>query len=258
MAVYTCPKGHSSTENDYCSECGAKIDGAGKSEAKQNGLKPVPSSAGAKQSCPDCGVQREPGPGDYCEVCGFNFKTGAHGEIPMPAVSTPAAPVAPAPAPAATAPPVVTAPPPIPVPVPDPTPPAPAAPAVPAATGRLLGWEVSVTIDPSLKVDGSPDPPATFEPVVAALRAGSNLIGRTSPRRGIHPEVSLDQDDAVSHRHALLDVHADGALTLRDIGSSNGTSINGKEIPQLEDLPLNDGDQVTLGHWTRLLVKAVH
>ena len=241
MAVYTCPKGHSSTENDYCSECGAKIDGAGKSDAKPAGG--IPS---AQQFCPDCGMKREPGSGDYCEVCGFNFKTGAHGEIPMPPVSTPP----------------VSAPAPTPPPTPDPpasAPPAPAAAPEPAAPDtKLLGWEVSVTIDPTLKVDGSPDPPAAFEPVVAALRSGSNLVGRTSPRRGIHPEVSLDQDDAVSHRHALLDVHADGALTLRDIGSSNGTSINGKEIPQLEDVPLKDGDQVTLGHWTRLLVKAVH
>jgi pSer/pThr/pTyr-binding forkhead associated (FHA) protein len=122
---------------------------------------------------------------------------------------------------------------------------------------KLLGWEVTVTIDPALKVEGSPEPPENFEAVVAALRAGSNLIGRTSPRRGIHPEVSLDQDDAVSHRHALLEVHADGTLTLRDIGSSNGTSVNGKEIKQLEDVALNDADQITLGHWTRLLIKAV-
>ena len=58
-------------------------------------------------------------------------------------------------------------------------------------------------------------------------------------------------------RHALLEVHSDDTLTLRDIGSSNGTSVNGKEIKQLTDVPLNDGDQVTLGHWSRLLVKAV-
>jgi len=251
MAVYTCPKGHSSTENDYCSECGAKIDGVGKSELKSNGAISTPSAAGgSQQSCPDCGMKREPGSGHYCEICGFNFKTGAHGEIPMPPVSTPVAAVAaPAPPPAAVvAPPPAAPPPPAEVPVPAPAPP----------TTKLLGWEVSITVDPTLKVEDSPDPPAAFEPIVAALRAGSNLIGRSSPRRGIHPEVSLDQDDAVSHRHALLDVHGDGTLTLRDIGSSNGTSVNGKEIKQLEDIPLDDGDQVTLGHWTRLLIKAVH
>ena len=121
----------------------------------------------------------------------------------------------------------------------------------------MSAWEVSITVDPTLKVEGSPDVPPDFEPVVAALRAGSNLIGRSSPRRGILPEVALDHDDAVSHRHALFDVHTDGTLTLRDIGSSNGTSVNGKEIAQLTDVQVNDGDQVTLGHWTRLLIKAV-
>jgi hypothetical protein len=266
MAVYTCPKGHSSTENDYCSECGAKIDGASRgsgsgavSGARQNGGSPS-SQSQSGQSCPDCGFHREPGPGDYCEVCGFNFKTGAHGEIPMPPAQPAATPVAVA---AVAAPPVVAPPAAPPAPAPVATPAAPAAvatptptPAPPLAT-KVLGWEVSVTIDPTLKVEGSPEPPAEFEATVAALRSGSNLIGRSSPRRGIQPEVALDHDDAVSHRHGLFEVHTDGRLTLRDIGSSNGTSINGKEIKQLEDFPLNDGDQVTLGHWTRLLIKAV-
>lgn len=233
MAIYTCPKGHSSTENDYCSECGAKIDGAGvKAEA------PVAQSPGGPAgtvTCPDCGVHHSMSAGDYCEVCGYNFKTGAHGELALPAAAPAAQPPPPAPAPA---------PPPAPAPAPLPD-------------TRLLGWEVNITVDPTLQVAGSPEPPADFEPIVAALRAGSNLIGRTSPRRGIHPEVALDQDDAVSHRHGLFDVHADGTLTVRDIGSSNGTSLNGKELAQLTDFAIADGDQITLGHWTRLLVKAV-
>ena len=244
MAVFTCPKGHSSTENDYCSECGAKIDGAVKAP-------PAPAAPGSptpagKVTCPDCAMHHSLSAGDYCEVCGYNFKTGAHGELALP----PAPPAAPPPTPA-------------PVPVPqEPAPvvetaPAPAPAPANAADAKFFGWEVSITVDPTLKIDGSPEPPADFEPIVAALRAGSNLIGRTSPRRGIHPEVALDQDDAVSHRHALLEVHADRTLTLRDIGSSNGTTLNGKEIAQLTDVPLKDADQMTLGHWTRLLVKAV-
>jgi hypothetical protein len=199
--------------------------------------------------------------GDYCEVCGFNFKTGAHGElnVPMPVANPvtpapPVAPVAPAAPPTPVAPPVPAAPS---APVAEATPPEPTSAPSAQAEGKVLGWEVSVTVDPSLKVEGSPDPPKDFEPLVAALRAGSNLIGRTSPRRGIHPEVALDHDDAVSHRHGLFEVHTDGKLTVRDIGSSNGTVVNTKEITQLTDVNLKDGDQITLGHWTRLLVKAV-
>ena len=246
MAVYTCPKGHSSTENDYCSECGAKIGGATPAASPA-----VPAPAGSPApagmvTCPDCSVNHSLSSGDYCEVCGFNFKTGAHGELALP--PAPPAPPPPPPPPAPAPPP--SSPPAAPVVTPEATPPSP-------PDSKLLGWEVNITVDPKLKVDGSPDPPADIEPVLAALRPGSNLIGRSSPRRGITPEVSLDLDDAVSHRHAILEVHADGSLSLRDIGSSNGTSVNGKEIAQLTDVTLNDGDQVTLGHWTRLEIKAV-
>ena len=256
MAVTTCPKGHSSTENDYCSECGAKINGAGKMAGTLPADPPVAQRTGGL-TCPDCGVPHGPSTGDYCEVCGYNFKTGAHGELQMPPVAVAAAaPAAPAPAP----PPPQSAPAPVAAPV--------AAPVVveevgtttvpsPAPLSKLLGWEVTITADSKLKTEGSPECPADFEPIVAALRAGSNLIGRTSPRRGIEPEVAIDHDDAISHRHALLEVHGDGGLTLRDIGSSNGTSVNGKEIKQLEDVKIDDGDQITLGHWSRLLVKAV-
>ena len=234
MAVYACPKGHSSTENDYCSECGAKIDGGVPAAIAVASASKVSGTPAA--TCPDCGVAREAGGGHFCEVCGYNFQTGAHGEIPMPPAS--AAPAPPAPPPPLTAPtanPVVT----------------------PVMGGPTLGWEVNIAVDPTLRVDGSPEPPADVAPVIAALRMGSNLIGRTSAKRGIQPEVALDSDDAVSHRHALIDIQADGTVTLRDIGSSNGTSVNGTEIKPLTDTPLKDGDQITLGHWTRLTVKAV-
>jgi pSer/pThr/pTyr-binding forkhead associated (FHA) protein len=84
-----------------------------------------------------------------------------------------------------------------------------------------------------------------------------NLIGRKSEKRAILPEVSLDLDDAVSHRHALLTCGDDGSLTLRDIGSSNGTRLNAADVQPLIDIALHDGDQITLGRWTRLTVKAV-
>ena len=44
MSVYTCPKGHSSSTDDFCDECGAKIGGTG------TGAVPVdtPDGAGRK------------------------------------------------------------------------------------------------------------------------------------------------------------------------------------------------------------------
>ncbi|NJR68038.1 MAG: FHA domain-containing protein [Synechococcales cyanobacterium CRU_2_2] len=42
------------------------------------------------------------------------------------------------------------------------------------------------------------------------------------------------------------------ALSLRDLGSSNGTLLNGQGLTPLQDYPLQSGDSLTLGHWTRL------
>ena len=92
-------------------------------------------------------------------------------------------------------------------------------------------------------------------PVTIQLDKTVNLIGRKSEKRAILPEVPLDLDDAVSHRHALLTRGDDGSLTLRDIGSANGTRLNGADGQPLVDIPLHDGDQITLGRWTRLTVK---
>jgi hypothetical protein len=121
----------------------------------------------------------------------------------------------------------------------------------------LTEWEAEVTIDASLKTAESPEPPVTFQPSTVLLMRDSYLIGRRSDRRGIFPEISLDSDDAVSHRHALINRTPDGGLLLRDIGSSNGTRINGADIAPLTDTPLKDGDIVTVGHWSRIALRRV-
>jgi pSer/pThr/pTyr-binding forkhead associated (FHA) protein len=113
-----------------------------------------------------------------------------------------------------------------------------------------------VVVDPSLRDPDGPEAPTNVAPVTIALDKQVNLIGRRSEKRAILPEVSLDVDDAVSHRHALLTVGDDGSLTLRDIGSSNGTRLNSADVHPLVDTVLHDGDQITLGRWTRLTVKA--
>ncbi|HVW85677.1 MAG TPA: FHA domain-containing protein, partial [Bryobacteraceae bacterium] len=118
-------------------------------------------------------------------------------------------------------------------------------------------WEIEITVDPTLKAAESPDPPASFAPIQLRVAAESSLIGRRSDKRGILPEIALDFDDAVSHRHALLNRAPDGSLVLRDVGSANGTRLNDAELEPLTDMPLKDGDQFTVGHWTRIRVRAV-
>lgn len=74
------------------------------------------------------------------------------------------------------------------------------------------------------------------------LRVGSNVVGR-----GTDADLQL-LDQGISRRH--LDIQFDGNLaTAYDLGSTNGTSVNGHEVgSQL----LRHGDVVRVGH-TRLV-----
>jgi ribosomal protein L37AE/L43A len=218
MNAFICPKGHASAEPDYCSECGAKITGAVEAAA------PAMPQA---QNCPDCGAPREQSGAVFCDVCGYNFATGAHGELGGIAATPP--PPAPVPPTAAVGP----------------------------AVSSVLGWEITISVDPALRDAGSPPAPTDVPVFTMPLAALVSLIGRKSTTRAIFPEIPLTYDDAVSHRHALLQLGADGGLQVRDIGSSNGTRLNGKDVKPMADIPLKDGDEITLGHWSRILVKAV-
>ena len=236
MDSFVCPKGHASTEPDYCSECGAKIDAnlpAG--GTAQLAADPALSHL-AGEVCPDCGTVREGSGIDFCEVCGYNFTTGAHGELPLRTPDPP--PPTPAPEPLGD-------------PSQEPQPPNTAATAT-ATTPAANTWTVTLSVDPSLRQSISPAAPASFAPVTIAIENPTTLIGRRSQARAIFPEIAIGEDDAVSHRHALLSLDSVGALVLRDIGSSNGTRLNGTELTPMTDHPLSHGDTVTLGHWSVL------
>ena len=225
MPTYKCPKGHESTESDFCSDCGAKILGITEQTVSKNAI--------SLETCPDCSAPHEPDSGDYCEICGYNFVTGAHGELAI--AKTPKQEEKETQKQSSV----------------------PASPPLPVPASPPLSWELIVTIDPSLRHPESPEPPNDRAPIVFPLEKATNLIGRNSQVRAIHPEIPLDFDDAVSHRHALLNRQADGTFTLRDIGSSNGTQFKGVELKPMVDTPLQDGDEFTLGHWTRIAIKAI-
>ncbi len=67
---------------------------------------------------------------------------------------------------------------------------------------------------------------------------GPTLIGR-----GLDAEVRLD-DDGVSRQHAKVITVGDGGPTLKDLGSSNGTYVNGDRI---QTHTLKDGDKIQVG-----------
>jgi pSer/pThr/pTyr-binding forkhead associated (FHA) protein len=71
-------------------------------------------------------------------------------------------------------------------------------------------------------------------------------------RIGRGPECELVlRDSRVSRRHARL-VARDGVLVLTDLGSTNGTMVNGHRI---NEVVLGAGDRIELGE-TRLVIQA--
>jgi hypothetical protein len=72
------------------------------------------------------------------------------------------------------------------------------------------------------------------------------VLGRRDPAGGARPDVDLSADDAVSRRHAELRMR-DGAAYLVDLGSTNGTIVNGDPITPGEERMLSDGDVIQLG-----------
>jgi len=77
------------------------------------------------------------------------------------------------------------------------------------------------------------------------LQEGENGVGR-----GIDNDVIL-ADVAVSRRHLKISLKA-GDLQLRDLGSGNGTLVNGEKVA---NATLVDGDRIELGE-TILIVRA--
>jgi len=94
------------------------------------------------------------------------------------------------------------------------------------------GWEVGIDI-----VEG-PDAGGGFH-----LTRSRALIGRG------RVEVSLS-DPHVSRRHASVEVYGSTCVLVKDLGSTNGTFVNGRRVTACE---LSDGDEIRVGD-TRLVV----
>jgi hypothetical protein len=240
-ASRTCPEGHQSSAGDWCDVCGAPMGPA--PAAGSSSPPPSPASAPASapapgngpgpalRPCPHCGAE---GPGDalFCEVCGYDFTTGA---LPPEPDATPA----PAPADALVI---------------DPTP--------PPATGTVE-WVAEVWVDPDWHAAQDSDEacPSAGEPVVVPLRERSVLVGRTSVSRSIHPGIDCGADTGVSRRHAQLT--GDGQRWwVEDLQSANGTFVGSSGGPLPTDaLPagqrreLADDERLYVGAWTRIVVR---
>jgi pSer/pThr/pTyr-binding forkhead associated (FHA) protein len=90
------------------------------------------------------------------------------------------------------------------------------------------------------------------------LQSNTALIGRGNPNQGVQPEIDLGihpADRGVSSQHAVLRIH-DSGLTITDIGSTNGTTLNESDdrLGDGEETTLSDGDRIHVGAWTTITV----
>ena len=78
------------------------------------------------------------------------------------------------------------------------------------------------------------------------LRAGSTIEvgGRSTAGRDHESEIRLDGDEFASARHARIDPRVDG-VWVEDLGSTNGTFVNGERITSARRL--QQGDVVRVG-----------
>jgi CheY-like chemotaxis protein len=86
------------------------------------------------------------------------------------------------------------------------------------------------------------------------------LIGRADPERNINPEIDLTEPDGigkgVSRRHASIIVH-DERVFIRDLGSTNGTQLNGVPCEPLKEYRLRHGDELSFGNMRMQVIFSV-
>ena len=124
----------------------------------------------------------------------------------------------------------------------------------PTGDSPVAGWRVECR---AFK-DASPEqstPSAVYESSTEiVLKNPVTQIGRSSKKRNLQPEIACDWDGAVSHRHAKIELDPDGNAFLVDLGSTNGTMLNGQLISANTPVKLNDGDRISLGGKTALVI----
>jgi CheY-like chemotaxis protein len=102
---------------------------------------------------------------------------------------------------------------------------------------NIIPWVIE------LRVIGTPD-------IIRAPVAERITFGRGDANQNIQPEIDLGPYDGqrkgVSRKHARL-IMRDNRLVIEDLGSSNGTYVNGQHIGVLSPLRVRDGDHIKLG-----------
>jgi len=110
--------------------------------------------------------------------------------------------------------------------------------------------------------ESADDVPASYVPtaITFILPDGTCLTAPTTREitlgrhsRPEDPQVTIDLQPHQGHEHGVSRFHAmivasSGAMVVRDLGSVNGTSLNGVLLQPAKSYPLKHGDLLALGH----------
>jgi pSer/pThr/pTyr-binding forkhead associated (FHA) protein len=102
---------------------------------------------------------------------------------------------------------------------------------------EIIPWVIE------FRVIGTPD--------IIRLPLGDRLIvGRSDTNKSINPDIDLNdysgQKRGVSRKHARL-ILRDNRVMIEDLGSANGTYVNGQYINVLQPVRVRDGDHIKFG-----------
>lgn len=229
--------------SDFCSVCGAEILSVTPAAPPDARTASAPKPAGPSPgNCPECGAGKESDSQVFCEVCGHNFKTNQSSSRPIARTAAPPQihTTDPQEAPPETR---------LAAPVAEIHEPARIAPRPPAASP----WDVIIQVDGNLHGATDPAAPVGMPQQVFSLYDAETIIGRPNPV--VRVQIPVAHDAGISRRHAMLVMAADGSLLARDLGSANGTRLNGVELVAGVAEPLKDGDVLAIGAWTKITLR---
>ncbi|MGZ4184500.1 MAG: FHA domain-containing protein [Solirubrobacteraceae bacterium] len=134
-----------------------------------------------------------------------------------------------------------------------------------ASPRAASGWEAVVSADRAQFERLRPDAvvfPVDYRERRFALNGEAMRIGRRRGRAD-EPPLEIDlagvpEDPGISRVHAVLERRADGGYAIRDLRSTNGTTVNDDQTALDPDtaVPLADGDRIRIGAWTTITVRS--
>jgi hypothetical protein len=108
--------------------------------------------------------------------------------------------------------------------------------------------------------------PATLTPITTIVEIGlpakfvssegitMPVAGRPLGRRDFRSLISSDKADTISRQHILV-TYENGVYYIEDLGSTNGTLLNGSEIKGGDKHTIGNGDTIELAHALNLTFK---